>query len=227
MIIVVIFFLVFQTLGVFFILLTGMKDFQNLIREGRVRLRLNETGRSPIVNMEMKTKQKQRLIAVFPQLPFDFVIEKSVLRNSKIWEAVILSDHVATRSELLAAAALKARGLHIGTHGSQGVIVLSASQLVDEEFMARVIRLSKIELLFLMACETSNLATFCLMAGVKVVISFKGKLPDHHAAKIAKQFYVQLSSGKTVGSAINQAIEFVDGTTRDMLIVNGDVDWKW
>lgn len=204
-----------------------MKNLQALLMQGKVKLRINDTSDENLVIKPEEDRSKARLIAIFPNLPLDYQAEKRVIRNAKKWQPAILSGGAATRNELLAVAAMGARGLHIGSHGAKGIISLSRRQLIDADFMGRLIRLSNVELIFFMACESSSLASFCLMVGVKVVVSFNEKLADHCAGPLAERFYYELSKGKSVGESAAKASEFVRGVTKDMLIVSGDVEWRW
>lgn len=175
--------------------------------------------------------RSNRLIAIFPDVGgLDYTREKRILREAGgAWELVILEWGQATREGI--ARELReggARLLYFGGHGVEDRAILSAGEDANRQWLARIIRQYAIEAVVLNACLSDGLASACLNAGARVVVSTAGPIGDGAAGSLATAFVDGLARpGTTAAAAVDHALASVDDATAEMVRLRGDRGWLW
>ncbi len=175
--------------------------------------------------------RSNRLVAILPDVAdLDYSREKRVLRESAgPWELVILEWGQATREGI--ARELReggARLLYFGGHGVEDRALLSGGEDANRQWLGRIVAQHAIEAVVLNACLSDGLASACLNAGARVVISTAGIISDAGAGSLATAFIDGLARpGTTADQAVAYALSSVDDATAEMIRRRGNGSWLW
>ncbi len=85
--------------------------------------------------------------------------------------------------------------VYFATHGGPEGIELSNGAIMPPEDIAQAARQKEVQGLFLAACNTGRVASYCVNHGLRWAIGSEIKLPDAEAWKLAATFYGHQRNG--------------------------------
>jgi hypothetical protein len=100
--------------------------------------------------------------------------------------------------------------LHFVTHGDEDGLVLSDGILLAQD-VAQAARVARASIVFMNACDSSELAGYIVSHGVLWSIQGNGKIPEKEAWKIVLAFYSSLDGVKPAQVVAAMKVAF-DGT---------------
>lgn len=135
-----------------------------------------------------------RILVVSPDVAgVDAIAE---VRRLQMWHDIsILNGNVSVEDVYRACQEKAFDVIHFAAHGGPDGVMLSNGVLLATNDIAQALRLRETKGLFLSACQTGRVASYCVSHGARWAISSEVNLADETAWKLAAAFYGHQRNG--------------------------------